>query len=135
MKQATAKSSSDIAVKNPVSGEFIDFQGERFYAIRNADKMPPFFMSIVSNVDHWLFVSSTGGLTAGRISPEKALFPYTSDDKIHNSAQHTGPCTMLRINIGDEQFHWEPFNYEHYGQYSISRHIYKSALGNKLCFE
>jgi len=24
--------------------------------------MPPFFMSIVSGADHWLFVASTGGL-------------------------------------------------------------------------
>ena len=66
-----------------VTGEFVDIGGERFYAIRNVDRMPPFLVSIVSSGDHWLFVSSTGGLTAGRVSPETPLFPYITVDKIH----------------------------------------------------
>jgi hypothetical protein len=81
-----------------VTGEFVDFAGERFYAIRNVDNMGPFFISVISNVDHWLFVSSTGGLTAGRVSPETALFPYVTVDKIHESGPHTGPWTLLRIH-------------------------------------
>ena len=80
-----------------ISGEFIDHQGERYYAIRNADKMPPFFISIISDSDHWLFISSNGGLTAGRVSPETALFPYVTVDKIHDSSAHTGSKTLLRI--------------------------------------
>ncbi|MEJ2279477.1 MAG: hypothetical protein P8Y70_17300 [Candidatus Lokiarchaeota archaeon] len=44
--------------------------------------MPPFFMSIVSSSNHWLFISSTGGLSAGRVSAEQALFPYYTDDKL-----------------------------------------------------
>ena len=43
-----------------VSGEFIDLAGERYYAIRNVDRMSPFFISVISDVDHWLFISSTG---------------------------------------------------------------------------
>ena len=54
-----------------VRGAFLDFAGERYYAIRNVDRMAPFFISVISSSDHWLFVSSTGGLTAGRVSPEK----------------------------------------------------------------
>ncbi|MGI9238833.1 MAG: hypothetical protein ACR2QZ_15645, partial [Woeseiaceae bacterium] len=88
---------SAAANADAVSGEFIDFDGERYYAIRNVDKMAPFFISVISNVDHWLFVSSTGGLTAGRVSPETALFPYVTVDKIHESSPHTGPKTLLRI--------------------------------------
>jgi len=68
-----------------ISGEFIDFAGERYYAIRNVDQMDPFFISLISDVDHWLFVSSNGGLTAGRVSPKTALFPYITVDKIHDS--------------------------------------------------
>ena len=55
-----------------VSGEFVDIDGERYYAIYNVDRMEPFFISIVSDKDHWLFISSTGGLTAGRISPDNS---------------------------------------------------------------
>ncbi|MDX1572190.1 MAG: hypothetical protein R3200_17030, partial [Xanthomonadales bacterium] len=65
-----------IGVPQTWSGEFVDLDGERFYAIRNVDRMKPFFISVISHDDHWLFVSSSGGLTAGRVSPDTALFPY-----------------------------------------------------------
>ncbi|MBT8086201.1 MAG: hypothetical protein KJN72_13315 [Woeseia sp.] len=118
-----------------MSGEFVDVSGERYYGIRNVDMMPPFFISVISNVDHWLFVSSTGGLTAGRVSPDTALFPYITVDKIHESVSHTGSKTIFRVNSGSERHHWEPFNQEQDSRYSTSRHLYKSLLGNKLCFE
>jgi len=118
-----------------VHGEFQEFAGERYYAIRNVDKMAPFFVSVISNVDHWLFVSSTGGLTAGRVSPETALFPYITVDKIHESSAHTGSKTVLRIRANEGQYSWEPFNPEHRGRFAIRRHLYKNLLGNKLCFE
>ena len=118
-----------------VSGGFTNFEGERYYVVRNADKMAPFFVSVISNVDHWLFVSSTGGLTAGRVSPETALFPYVTVDKIHESGPHTGPKTLLRITANGERHNWEPFNREHEGRYALSRNLYKNLLGNKLCFE
>ena len=82
-----------------VSGEFINLSDGRYYAIRNVDKMAPFFISVVSNSDHWLFISSTGGLTAGRVSPDTALFPYLTDDKIHDSGAHTGSKTLLRVEV------------------------------------
>ncbi len=126
---------TDNQCDNTVSGEFLDFDGDRYYAIRNVDTMPPFFISVISNVDHWLFVSSTGGLTAGRVSPETALFPYVTVDKIHESSPHTGSKTMLRVTANGQQQNWDPFNREHDGRYSISRNLYKNRLGNKLCFE
>jgi len=118
-----------------VSGEFIDFSGERYYVIRNMDKMAPFFISVISNADHWLFISSTGGLTAGRVSPETALFPYVTVDKIHESVPHTGSKTLLRIHTNGGQHNWQPFNREHDGRSTVTRNLYKSLLGNKLCFE
>lgn len=118
-----------------VSGEFVNRGDERCYCIRNVDEMPPFFMSIISSGDHWLFVSSTGGLTAGRVSPETALFPYVTVDKIHESITHTGPRTIIRLRGGEQQPCWEPFNPEHIGRYQTVRNLYKNVLGNKLCFE
>ena len=47
-------------------GEQIQFNGELFYKISNVANMRPFFMSIVSSNDHWLFLSSNGGISAGR---------------------------------------------------------------------
>ena len=117
------------------TGEFISLAGERYYAIRHVDKIAPFFISVISDSDHWLFVSSTGGLTAGRVSPQTALFPYVTVDKIHESSGNTGSKTLLRIIRKDDCRHWEPFKREHDGRYKVSRHIYKNLLGNKLCFE
>ncbi len=121
--------------KAEVSGEFVDFAGERYYAIRNVDSMGPFFVSVISNVDHWLFVSSTGGLTAGRVSPETALFPYITVDKVHESGPHTGPKTIVRVRTDGQQHAWEPFNREHDDRYRVTRNLYKNLLGNKICFE
>jgi hypothetical protein len=127
----TGPASGDAAV----TGEFLDFAGERYYVIRNVDGMAPFFLSVISSSDHWLFASSTGGLTAGRVSPESALFPYIPVDKVHESTAHTGCKTILRILEGDDWRNWEPFNREQDDRYALSRNLYKNVTGNKLCFE
>jgi hypothetical protein len=127
----TDRNSQDASVQ----GKFVDFAGERYYAIQNVDRMAPFFISVISNADHWLFVSSTGGLTAGRVSPDTALFPYVTVDKVHDSALHTGCKTLLRVGSDGEPQHWEPMNPEHDWRYAVSRNLYKNTLGNKLCFE
>jgi hypothetical protein len=120
---------------NEVSGEFLTLAWERYYAIRNVDRMALFFISLVSNSDHWLFISSTGGLTAGRVSPDTALFPYVTVDKIHESGPHTGSKTFIATVANGQRHEWEPFNRAHEGRYSTSRNLYKNVLGNKLCFE
>jgi len=125
----------DHTQQRDVSGDFLTVDGERWYAIRNIDRMKPFFINVVSNADHWLFVSSTGGLTAGRVSPNTALFPYITVDKIHDSTSHTGCQTVVRCSGDGETHTWEPFNRQHFGRYDISRNLYKNVLGNKLCFE
>ena len=118
-----------------VQGAFVDLAGERYYAIHNVDRIQPFFISLVSSDDHWLFASSMGGLTAGRVSPNTALFPYITVDKIHESTPHTGSRTLLRVHGRDGPALWEPFNTEQVGLFSITRNLYKNTLGNKLCYE
>ena len=76
--------------RKDIRGEYISLFGEPFYKIENYDAMEPFFMSIVSSSDHWLFLASSGGLTAGRISAEQALFPYYAVDKITENYENTG---------------------------------------------
>ena len=132
---ATEKDQVFDADQPGVAGEFVDIAGERYYAIRNVDRMAPFFISVVSSSDHWLFASSNGGLTAGRVSPDTSLFPYVSVDKIHDSATHTGSITLVRVERAGETSFWEPFNQSHDHRYRVSRHLYKSQLGDKLRFE
>ena len=118
-----------------VTGEFITLMGERFYAIRNFNGLAPFLVSVVSSDDHWLFVSSTGGLTAGRESREKSLFPYITVDKIHESASHTGCKTLIHVRAEGGRQTWEPFRNKCIERQSFSRNLYQNLLANKLCFE
>ncbi|MGB0770265.1 MAG: hypothetical protein ACPGPB_05885 [Flavobacteriaceae bacterium] len=118
-----------------VSGDEIIIGDEVFYKISNYNKMRPFFMSIVSNSDHWMFISSTGGLSAGRKNSNYALFPYYTDDKITESSEYTGSKSIFLVNKGDKIFLWEPFSSRQDGVYEITRNLYKNAFGNKVIFE
>ncbi|MEJ2163737.1 MAG: hypothetical protein P8X60_10655, partial [Robiginitalea sp.] len=73
---------------------------EQFFKISDSNALRPFFMSIVSDSNHWMFISSNGGLTAGRKNANFALFPYYSDDKITESADITGSKTLFRATLG-----------------------------------
>jgi len=66
---------------NKITSQIETINGETYFKIVNSNKMRPFFMSIVSDSNHWMFISSNGGLTAGRKNAEYALFPYYTDDK------------------------------------------------------
>lgn len=118
-----------------VQGQFVTIDGEEFYEIRNYDSMLPFFMALASDADHWMFISSTGGLSAGRISPEHALFPYYTDDKLQESAETTGSKSIFRVQVEGNLYLWEPFTDRYAGVYKTERNIYKNIAGNKLIFE
>lgn len=118
-----------------VTGQETIVDGETYYKIGGVDQMRPFFMSIVSHSDHWMFISSTGGLTAGRINSDNALFPYYTDDKITESFDHTGSKTIAIVKQGGRNLLWEPFSGQHRGVYRVERNLYKNAYGNKVIFE
>lgn len=118
-----------------ITGCIVELEGESYYRIEGVDRMPPFLVTVVSDSDHWMFLSSTGALTAGRRSAERSLFPYTTDDKIHDSADVTGPKTLLLVDRGDGESLWEPFSPRYAGAYRIRRNLYKSVLGNQIVFD
>ena len=118
-----------------VRGEFVDMLGETFYKIENYDRMAPFFMSIVSSSNHWMFISSTGGLSAGRVSAEQSLFPYYTDDKLTENSENTGHKAILLVTRGERGSLWEPFSERYKGSYHVARNIYKNVLGTVLIFE
>ena len=118
-----------------VAIDIITIEGEQFYKISNCDKMRPFFMSIVSDSNHWMFISSNGGLTAGRKNAEFALFPYYTDDKITEFADITGSKTIFQIHLEDKVLVWEPFSERFNEKYNLTRNIYKNFYGNKVIFE
>ncbi len=120
---------------DPVNGEQVTMDGEDYYQIANYDRLRPFFMTVVSDADHWMFVSSNGALTAGRRTADLALFPYYTDDKIRDMVDVTGSKTILVVQQRNRSQLWEPFSVRGQGAYRIRRNIYKNFRGNKLIFE
>jgi hypothetical protein len=118
-----------------ISGGFLPYLGEPYYRIQNYDRIDPFFISLVSSSEHWLFISSTGGLTAGRRNADSALFPYDTDDKVAASSSHTGHKAVLLVTKGKRTYLWEPFSGRYAGVYRIERNLYKNVYGDKLVFE
>ena len=120
--------------KQEIEGQFVQIEGEKYYQITNFDGMQPFFISLASDSNHWMYIASTGGLTAGRKNPDMALFPYYTDDKISESAEITGSKTILHVSKDAKQYLWEPFSDRNKGVYKLERSIAKSTIGNKLIF-
>ncbi len=128
--------------KKQVTGKYLTLNGEKYYQIENYDELHPFFISLASDTDLWMYISSTGGLTCGRRNPEQVLFPYYTDDKITENYEHTGAKTILRVlpvssdtptsELGGVL--WEPFSDRLNGIYRVRRSIAKSVTGNKLLF-
>ena len=104
-----------------------------YFQIKNVDSMPPFFMNVVSGTDLWTFMSSNGGITAGRRSADWALFPYETDDRVTASTETTGSKTLIRRE-GDNRC-WEPFSIRSEAQFQLERNLYKNRIGNSVIFE
>lgn len=115
--------------------EEIVYEDEPWFKIANHDRMRPFFMNVVSDSNHWMFISSNGGLTAGRKNNSYSLFPYYTDDKITESADITGSKTIIQVHLADEPEIWEPFSERFTGKYELTRNLYKNFYGNKILFE
>jgi hypothetical protein len=116
------------------SGGFATIDGERYAVIGNVDRMPPFFMSIASDSDAWLFIGSNGPLVAGRRSPDTALFPYQTVDKILRSPTTSGARTILLVTRAGKTSLWEPW-LDDPAVYRITRNLYKRVDGTAVLFE
>ena len=92
-------------------------------------------MSIVSDSNHWMFISSNGGLSAGRKNAQNAIFPYYTDDKITESHEVTGSKTIIRIKNERVLKIWEPFSIRQFDTYKTRQNLYKNSYGNKIVFE
>jgi hypothetical protein len=110
-----------------------DVDGQPHYVIDDVDRMPPFLMSVVSDGDRWMFVSSSGALTAGRRDASVALFPYVTDDRLHSAAGQIGPVTRVRIETAHGRELWRPFAAD--PRQTSRRTVAKSVVGDSVLFE
>ncbi|MEX0322505.1 MAG: hypothetical protein AB3N63_10130 [Puniceicoccaceae bacterium] len=139
--EPTATSRSSIAPNSTLSnyqptGNVLTGDDGNWYEIRDVNRMPPFLMTVTSDSDHWLFLTSSGAMTAGRINPENALFPYYTEDKIGDMSGTIGSKTLVRIKgLGNGAELWEPFSSASEWDSNLRRHIRKSQLGNHVIIE
>jgi hypothetical protein len=115
-----------------VGGGFETADGVAWYRIDDYDLLDPFLVTVVTSDDQWVFVSSSGALTAGRGRAEHALFPYETDDRLHRSGGRSGPITIIRVAGADEP--WQPFApTTPLGR--VRRSLAKTVSGDRLRFE
>ena len=126
--------SKNISEKK-VSIDSLKINGKTFFKIENVDALRPFFMSVVSSGNHWMFLSNNGGISAGRKNENNALFPYYTDDKITESSETTGSKTLIRVSKNNQTYLWEPFSEKNKQTDGIYRNIYKNLFGNSVIFE
>lgn len=118
------------------SGAFVELDGEPVYRISAYRRLDPFLMSLASDADLWLFVTSEGGLTAGRVDAEGSLFPYRIVDQLHDAHHHTGPLTLIRVvRAKGEEVLWQPFSEASAENPTVEHNLYKNIIGNRLTFE
>ncbi|MBO7421027.1 MAG: hypothetical protein J6U06_07900, partial [Spirochaetaceae bacterium] len=85
---------------------------------------------------------SQGGITAGRINCDKAIFPYYTADKVSDAKSYTGPYTLISVNKDSRRILWEPFAIlsaaaccAEKENRTFERNIYKNFNGSKVWFE
>ncbi|OON94050.1 MAG: hypothetical protein ATN33_04965, partial [Epulopiscium sp. Nele67-Bin001] len=107
---------------------FVKINDNEYYKVTDAQNLAPFFIQVASAGDIWIFLSSIGGITAGRKNASGNIFPYTTDDNL-SLDYNTGSKTIVKVgnNI------WYPF--EQNIKYNITRNIYKSCYCNSVIIE
>ena len=129
-------------MKKEVKGLFTNLDGTPVYKIENYDAMENFFMTITSSSDIWNFCWSQGGITAGRIDSNHAVFPYYTADKVHDARSYSGNYAGVAVKKDGKITLWEPFSYFNASP-SIKKqmegksqfNIYKNYNGTKVWFE
>ena len=137
-------------MKKKVNGSFCTLNGKSYYKIENYDCMDNFFMTITSSSDVWNFCWSKGGITAGRIDSNHAVFPYYTADKVSDASSYTGNFTAIAVKAVNSKkddksssiFIWEPFaalrstpSLQTTSSTYLFRNIYKSLNGTEVLFE
>ena len=113
---------------------FVIEDGTEFYKISGFDKIKPFLFTLASAGDIWIYLSTNGGVTAGRRTSDNALFPYVPEDVLHHSTD-TGAKTLIRARFAEKSYLWQPFDISPIRRFETERNIYKSVLGNSVIFE
>ena len=115
-------------------GSFTQWQGQACAEITRFDELPPFLLNVVSPYDLWMYVSSFGGLTAGRENADHTVFPYQTEDDLHEAHHSVGPTTLIWVDREETSRCWEPFERLGVPNDFVQRSLLKNLIGNQLIF-
>ena len=130
---AAQTSESATSDKSEPTGYLTEIDGVNYYRIDDVGAMEPFLMSVFSSSDLWMFASSQGTLTAGRIDADHALLPYETVDRIHRQVGLSGPITILAREVEGRRELWQPFGLN-IGS-DVRRSLAKSVFSDRLIYE
>ena len=118
----------------PAGAVFVDRGGRRYAVVEGVDRMEPFLVRLSGDGDLWAFCGSNGPLTAGRVDPDTAFFPYVTADKLLRHADSSGPLTIFRVTrAGSPPVRWRPWVDPAGGD--RRRRLLKSVDGTEVVFE
>lgn len=125
--------SSVISRSDETAGEGCDQQAV-WSTIEDVDRMPAFLMTLVTDSDLWMYLSSRGGLTCGRVQSDRALFPYETDDRLHLASEFTGGITLIRMECTGGEVLWRPLDPRGVAD-GARRSLSRTLLGDRVRFE
>ena len=119
------------------TGGFVALDGEAYYRIAGCDRMPPFLMSLASDTDLWMFVTSGGGLTAGRRRRGRQPLPLRDGRQAARRAppHRPGHAAARAARAGRPASCGSRSPRAPAEDPRIERNLYKNVLGNRLVFE
>jgi hypothetical protein len=104
--------------------------------IDGVQNMSPFLVSLISDDNHWMFISSNGGMTAGRRNADHAIFPYYTQDKLEQLSGQCGGFTLIAVEASDgSTSYWQPFSRAPGASLTVERRVGKNALGNHFILQ
>ncbi len=112
---------------------FTEIGGDQWVCLTDVDAMPAFLMSVVGASDMWLFVGSNAQFTAGRVEPDRGIFPYQTADKVLRPGS-SGCLTVCLVERKGRWRLWEPWQGDGI-PYRIRRRLLKHVLGAGVIFE
>ncbi|HEX4086920.1 MAG TPA: hypothetical protein VHY22_18540, partial [Chthoniobacteraceae bacterium] len=109
--------------------------GEPYVCIRDVDSLQPFLISLASSGNLWVYLGSNSPLTAGRVDPDHAIFPYQTADKILSHAGSSGCLTILLAETATGTEPWEPWRDCVSRTHRVYRNLYKHAHNHSIIYE
>ena len=113
----------------------LDWEGREYSAIEDHDRLAPFLMAVVSSTTRGCSSRASAFRRPGADRPASSLFPYQTDDRLHDSAGVAGPHTSIRVTRGGATTLWRPLDGRGTETFRLERRLLKTTHCEAVMFE